>query len=275
MSKSQALRSEDHRAAHELSHQCRDLGDSFRHWQLHFFATASRHVGADAVAGGEVGGFAAGQPFEISVPVDWGFGAQFDVAGWQQARELLRTDPGFSPLLTRYICQCGQVRGVALRRSDAVSPVEWDAAPVREAQRIMGVGYSLCCFRPVPGSADEVFGGVFYRGEEGRDFTNHDVKVIEEDFAAIAPLLGGSLARSAEPSPGGLSPRLRQVLRCVLDGDCGKQIAARLGIRLDTVNEYLQAIFQHFHVGGRPELMARWIRRGWGARCEWADQTPS
>jgi DNA-binding CsgD family transcriptional regulator len=94
---------------------------------------------------------------------------------------------------------------------------------------------------------------------------------VREAHARIAPLIGGPLARFGEPSPADLPPRARQVLGCVLEGDGDKQIARRLGIRPHTVNQYLKTLFAHFGVRSRPELMARWVRRGWANGFAWAD----
>jgi DNA-binding CsgD family transcriptional regulator len=58
-----------------------------------------------------------------------------------------------------------------------------------------------------------------------------------EAIAAIALLVGGPLARANDPSPADLAPRVRQVLRHLLEGDGDKQIAARLGLTRHTVNE--------------------------------------
>ncbi|WP_435020254.1 response regulator transcription factor [Tundrisphaera sp. TA3] len=79
----------------------------------------------------------------------------------------------------------------------------------------------------------------------------------------VTPLVGGPLARFDEPSPGELSPRVREVLRFVLEGDSDKQIALRLGLSVLTVNQYTKLIYRHFGTRGRVELLARWIRRGW------------
>ena len=87
----------------------------------------------------------------------------------------------------------------------------------------------------------------------------------------LAPLVGGPLAWFAEPQPSQLPPRVRQVLRCLLEGDGDKQAAARLGISPHTVNVHTKAIFRHFGVQSRAELLARWVRRGWGGRCAWID----
>jgi len=80
----------------------------------------------------------------------------------------------------------------------------------------------------------------------------------------IGRLIGSRLA----PGGGGsapadrLSPRMRQTLDCLLDGDGEKQIARRLGISLATVHQYVTALYRHFGVSGRAELMALWVRKG-------------
>lgn len=87
----------------------------------------------------------------------------------------------------------------------------------------------------------------------------------------VTPFLGGPLARFDEPVPGDLAPLARRVLRCFLEGDTDKQVAQRLGLTRHTVNGYAKVIFRHFGVGSRAELLARWVRRGWGNRFAWAD----
>jgi DNA-binding CsgD family transcriptional regulator len=44
-----------------------------------------------------------------------------------------------------------------------------------------------------------------------------------------------------------------------------------LSISRYTVNQYTKIVYRHFGVQGRAELLARWVKRGWGARCAWAD----
>ena len=93
--------------------------------------------------------------------------------------------------------------------------------------------------------------------------------MVQEAHAVLAPLIGGPLARFAEPSPAELPPRSRQVLWCLLEGDSDKQVATRLGISRLTVNAHTKAIYRHFGVRGRAELLARWIRRGWSRGFGW------
>ncbi len=59
----------------------------------------------------------------------------------------------------------------------------------------------------------------------------------------------------------GMSPRQRQVLEFLLVGDGEKQIAAKLGISKNTVHNYVTALYRHFDVSSRSELMAIFIAR--------------
>ena len=115
---------------------------------------------------------------------------------------------------------------------------------------------------------------VLIRAAGEADFVPRARAIVGELHAQFAPLIEGPLAGNNEPSPGGLAPRARQVLRCLLEGDGDKQIAARLGLSRHTVNFYVRRIFAHFHVTTRSELMARWIRRGWGLSSKPLDEDP-
>ena len=127
------------------------------------------------------------------------------------------------------------------------------------------------CFAPVPGAADEFAGSLLSRAVGRPDFTARQKAAVAELYAAVGPLVGGPLARFAEPSPSALPARTRDVLRCLLEGDGDKQIATRLGLSRYTVNGHTDRIYRHFGVQGRAELLARWVRRGWGSRFAWAD----
>jgi DNA-binding CsgD family transcriptional regulator len=59
-----------------------------------------------------------------------------------------------------------------------------------------------------------------------------------------------------------LPPRLRQTLDFLLAGDTERQVAARMAISIHTVHDYVKALYAHFGVSSRGELMARWIQSG-------------
>ena len=57
-----------------------------------------------------------------------------------------------------------------------------------------------------------------------------------------------------------LSPRAREVLAALVEGDGEKQIAARLGLSRHTVHDYLKALHRRFGVSSRGELLAAYRR---------------
>jgi DNA-binding CsgD family transcriptional regulator len=58
----------------------------------------------------------------------------------------------------------------------------------------------------------------------------------------------------------GLSPRMRQTLGFLLQGDSERQIALKLKISQHTVHVYVRQLYTRFDVNSRGELLARFIR---------------
>jgi DNA-binding CsgD family transcriptional regulator len=77
----------------------------------------------------------------------------------------------------------------------------------------------------------------------------------------IAPLVGVRLATEAHLSREGLSKRLRETLSLLLDGRSEKEAANALHLGSRTVHDYVTALYQHFRVSSRAELLAYFIRR--------------
>jgi len=84
------------------------------------------------------------------------------------------------------------------------------------------------------------------------------MKILHDE---IAPLIGVRLATEEHLSRDGLSKRLRETLSLLLDGRSEKEVAAALHLGSRTVHEYVTALYQHFRVSSRPELLAYFIRR--------------
>jgi DNA-binding CsgD family transcriptional regulator len=57
-----------------------------------------------------------------------------------------------------------------------------------------------------------------------------------------------------------LSPRQRQTLEYLLAGHSEKQIAARMRLSPNTVHHHVKALYRHFGVSSRSELLAKWVR---------------
>jgi DNA-binding CsgD family transcriptional regulator len=84
------------------------------------------------------------------------------------------------------------------------------------------------------------------------------LKILHDE---IAPLMGVCLATEEHFSRDGLSKRLRETLKLLLDGKSEKQVGAELQLRPRTVHEYVTAIYKHFKVCSRAELLAYFVNR--------------
>lgn len=269
MSKSSQPRLSDLQAIHRLSHECRDLGDSAVVWRTHFAGGLAKLIDADLVMTGEFANFTHARR-DVGNAV-WGFDHGFNPAGWVVAQQLIRDDPDYSVGFRTYAARRVAEDGVALTRAEMVSGREWEhSVEFQMVFRTIGVDAGLWCFRGIPKTKEDAHGLVFSRCVGRPNFTARQTAVVQECVNRFTGLLGGPLARFAEPSPSELPRRVRQVLACVLEGDSDKQVAARLGISIYTVKQYAKSIFDHFDVDGKLELLARWVKRGWG-RGGWAD----
>jgi DNA-binding CsgD family transcriptional regulator len=172
-------------------------------------------------------------------------------------------DPSLSrtPAVGTYLHRMTADDGVALARSELVPDRKWERSwDYHNLHLAIGIDHTIWCFRSIPGTADEVNGVIMCRPVGRRDYSPRQKAIVREVHAETGPLVGGPLARFTDPAPSELPPRVRQVLRCLLEGDADKQVAARLGLTRHTVNEYVKVIHAHFGVCSRGKLLARWVR---------------
>lgn len=271
MAKSNHLRLSDFRAIVQLVNDCRDLGDVAASWRAHLLASLARLTGAGLALGGEIGGCVRAPRVDFGT-TDWGWGNGFDRIGLIRSLAEFRQNPFYSPLMNAYISRLQTANGECLSRAEMIPDREWyQSVYFQSMHGFAGADASLLCFRLVPGTTDEFSEIFFFRATGERDFSARDKSIVREAHALLIPLIGGPLARYTDPSPADLPPRARAVLRCLLDGDADKQIAARLDIGSHTVNQHIKRIFQYFGVTSRTELLARWIRRGWANGFSWAE----
>src|SRR2546422_5917709 len=93
------------------------------------------------------------------------------------------------------------------------------------------------------------------------EFSSRQRRLLGFFHGELGPLIGQSLASHAEPGFDGLSRRLRETLACLLEGDSEKLVASRLGLSQATIHQYVTALYRHFNVGSRAQLLATIMRR--------------
>ena len=265
MSRSRCLRVVDLQAVQQLVQECRDRGDSAVVWRSHLAEGLGKLVAAGFATVGDMpvrGGLPAG--FQSAGEYGWDNGFPRD--GFDHLQEgFAARGMHLCPLIEPYTRVRQQEDGIALSRADLVPDAGWFPTEYhREYHSHTGSEHLLYCFRGLPQVTGHWCALTLTRARGERDFSARQKAVVAEANRLIVPLVGGPLAGFAERSPAELPPRVRQVLACLLEGDSDKQIAARLGLSTYTVNQYVKVIFKHFGVSSRPELLARWINRGWG-----------
>lgn len=271
MARSAALRLADLRAVQALAGECRDLGDDPVLWRRHLLAGVGRLAGAGLACLYE----GTWEPFRPAGVADWGWQNGFDRPVWDRMNAAFaRHGLGYNPMFRPYTAALGRGLGPALTRADVVRAADWYRSPYYREYHAPGGGDAmLYCNVRLPSEPERLSGLVLLRPVGELDYAPRVRTVVAELHRAVAPLVGGPLARLEEPSPAALSPLARRVLRCLLEGDSDKQAAARLGLTRHTVNQYAKVIHRHFGVHSRAELLARWVRRGW-AVGGWADDPP-
>lgn len=170
----------------------------------------------------------------------------------QQAFEAL-TDPLFGSRMVAPMLRCmAEQHCLTQRREDYVSDEEWNS--IGELWRRTGLEHAILMTFPVSKVA---FSGVgFHRAAHKSPFSERDKAVVHVIFRQVGWLHRHGTNEPAGEMTVGLSPRQRQVLHRLLEGDGKKQIAARMNISEHTVGDHVKDIFSHFGVHSRGELQA-------------------
>jgi len=256
MAKAPLLRVQDVRDAYRLIGDCRDLAGDPALWHWRMLEGLCRLIGARAAAGGE--GFWV-RPARPVQPVS-AFDIGFDPRGHERLMAYMReggppADPIFRALQPR------PARLVTRTRTELVSDAEWYGCPsFNEYRRVGGVDHSLTSICQVSDQG-AVSAITLHRAIGEQDFSPREERLLNFFHGELGRLIGRSLVSATEPSPERLSPRLRQTLCCLLEGDSEKQVAARLGLSHATVHQYVTGLYRHFGVRSRGQLLAHAIRR--------------
>lgn len=256
MSKSGSLRIQEIRDCFRLIGDCRDLGRSPESWHQRAFEGLTVLIGASAATGGEG---VWRRPRGIVKPMtfnDFGFERhtrEYFLA-YLRARPL-KTDPIFERL------QRETDRLVTCTRQDLLSDQEWYRSSIFiEFQEPGGVDHQLTSVYQVS-DYGAISAMTFHRPLGERAFSARQKELVRFFHGELGRLLGGALVSGLEPGPDDLSPRLRQTLAYLLEGDSEKQVAARLGLSHATTHQYVTDLYRRLNVRSRGQLMAFMAKR--------------
>jgi DNA-binding CsgD family transcriptional regulator len=256
MPKSQRLSLEEIQSIWRLLGECRELGADSQAWPQHFVEGMCRLLRSQIGICHETllapnGGM---KPLNCA---DTGWATSAD-------REFLfrfmRNQEQRNPLHYRMVA--AHLEKDTLRRQEVIPNAEWYRWSLYQDYFRPTRLDSLVSFgKLTPG--DTFHFGCFQRALGDRPFGEREKAQLQLAHEELVPLIGTALASVSEPRLTDLTPRQRQVLSCLLEGDGEKQVAARLGIGIATVHTYVKALYSHYHVSGRAELLAWFLRRAY------------
>jgi DNA-binding CsgD family transcriptional regulator len=263
MEKSRLLRLGEVRAALRLVGECRDLGHDAREWGRHMFAGLCRLTGARVGGGGEARKPRSAGAAEGVHHVDAGY------EPWEQGV--------FAAFLRTYgmdrhpVTVAGQGwlaaaprpgRLTVLTRRELVPDREWYGSfAYREYHSVIRIDH--CLISALELAADGRFSSIVLSRATGEpDFAPRQRELLRLFHDELGQLIGPVLVSAGDPfSPTRLPPRVRETLCCLLEGDSEKQAATRMGLSQETVHQYVKALYRHYRVASRAELLARVLRR--------------
>ena len=262
MTKSDGLRSHEVRDVYRLIGECRDLGYDPALWTVRMLEGLRRLIGIPFATGGE--GFLVG-PDRLVVGVS-SFSSGLDACDRAVLASYMRDGAVAEDPFVRALSRVPNRLVTRTRRQAVPDAVYNRSAVVDNYLRQADVGHRLMSFHQTA-SGHGISVIHLNRAPGERDFLAREQRLLDFFHAEFGPLIGRALVSAAEPSPEKLAPRLRQTLRCLLEGDSEKQVAARLGISYDTAHQYVTALYRHFGVHSRGQLVAHVLRRA--IRADW------
>lgn len=228
-------------------------------WWPHLLGETCRLTGAQVGVGFEVRGLAPEHSPEVLAAADLGWADEQSRGFYVEsmAERGLTIQPCYSPLVRAFHGR----RCVTFLRNQLVRDRDWYRSEMfnEYARHGRTDHYIVSLHRlKVPGVASLLN---VNRALNEPPMGGRERRMIELLHEEVAPRIGTRLATWRHRGPHGLSPRPRQALDRLLEGDSEKQAALRLGLSRSTLHEYVTEIYRHFGVRSRGELMAYFLRR--------------
>lgn len=143
-------------------------------------------------------------------------------------------------------------------RGELFTPIQWES--VAKLWDATGMCSFILSFHPVSLNAASNIGLHRRRGKP--DFGERERTIVHLVMSRVEWMHRHGIHEAAHEQVIRLSPRERQVLMLMLNGQGRKAIAANLGISEHTVGDYQKKLHKHFNVSSRAELQAYFFLGG-------------
>jgi DNA-binding CsgD family transcriptional regulator len=248
----------DVRAAFNLLGECRELAYDPGLWLRHALEGLRKLVGARVVMGGEAhwdrpcGPITPFHHVLVGIPkaVEGNFIGRLREGGLNADVISARLKALPQPEMTR-------------TRQQLVSDQAWYRSVQCEGlHRPAGIDHCIASLFELSRGRALLLG--IHRAAKEPDFSTRELNLVHLFQTELGRLIGAVLVSADDAfSPSRLAPRVRETLSCLLEGDGEKQAASRMGLSRETVHQYVKALYRHYQVASRPELLVRVLGRPW------------
>lgn len=147
---------------------------------------------------------------------------------------------------------------VTRARQQIISDRRFLESPANASWSSANIGPLLISIRPLPGYGISVIG--FYRNLGRELFSARETKIAHILLTEVPWLHEAGLPHAAATSAPKLPPRCRLLLNHLVRGRSRKEIAAEVGLSVETISGYVKIIFRHFSVHSQAELIAKFTK---------------
>ncbi len=253
------LTARDVDACHRLAGTCRDLGSDVDAWRQRMINGLRGLVRAQVVIMAELVnlGEGASGPMKSLATHRAGWADERSESKWREYASSIPVErtPEY-PYINRFAGD-----RLTLSRDEIWGRGTWYRSKTyNDIHRACGIDDYVMSVRAttLPGRSLSIW---LHREVGDAEFGDRERAMIALVHDVVCAELGGFLAWADEPRVGELTDRRKDVLRGLLAGDSEKQIAFALDLSRATVHEHVLAVYKHFGVSSRGELLAIFIGR--------------
>ncbi len=256
MSGADRLKPRDIRAAYRIVGECRDLGADLIAWQESLLTGLCDVLGAQVGISGNMRHFGSGNEHSLgTVRIGWP-SAEAEQLWLEYALNVpIEHTPEYPALIGK------DERFVTRTRDQLWGRKAWYRSKTyNQRHKRVGIDDYIISIQRLP------FGDLWHtlwihRAEGEPGFGRREWWIVRVVHEEIGGMIGNALASASEPLLSDLTPRRRVVLEGLLEGLNEQDVADRLGLGRATVHEHVLAVYRHYAVSSRGELMALFVGR--------------
>ncbi len=179
-----------------------------------------------------------------------------DASGTALFEDFARTGTPRDPVMD--VLAAVQGRTITFTRREAVADADWHKSDhFNQLRNPLGLGPSL--YIKIHAQLIDRTTVVLLARPTGADaFNERDAYLVDLCLSEMAWPFTPDMTY-VDPRVESLQPRLKKVMKLLLEGDSEKQVALKLKLSPHTVHEYVKNLYSELGVCSRGELLAQWV----------------